>query len=315
MPLISFIVPVYNRPQEVDELLESLSLQTHSDFEVLIVEDGSYLSCHEIADHWSEKLPVRYIVQENAGPGPARNTGASEATGEWLVFLDSDVVLPSEYTSTLAEVLQNASFDCFGGPDRPHQHFNATRKAIGHVMSSILTTGGIRGGQEKMDKFYPRSFNLGIRQEVFQKIGGFSNMRYGEDLDLSMRLVEEGYKTRLIRDAWVWHNRRNNFASFFKQVFHSGEARIELEKRHPGTLKAVHILPSLFAAGYPLLILFAIFWTPLFIFVLLPPFLFFMDALITLRNLKASFLAVPAAFTQLYGYGLGFIHARVKKNS
>ena len=314
MPLISFIIPVYNRPQEVDELLESLSLQDHSDFEVLIVEDGSYLSCHEIVDHWAGKIPVRYIVQENAGPGPARNTGAAEATGEWLVFLDSDVVVPPDYTSTLAGDLQNASFDCFGGPDRPHQHFNAIRKAIGHVMSSFLTTGGIRGGQEKMDKFYPRSFNLGIRNEVFQKIGGFSTMRYGEDLDLSMRLVEEGYKTMLIRDAWVWHNRRNNFTSFFKQVFHSGEARIELEKRHPGTLKPVHVLPSLFAAGYPLLILLAIFWPLLFILVLLPPLIFFIDALIALRHLKSSLLAVSAAFTQLYGYGLGFIHARVKIN-
>lgn len=312
MTLISFIIPVYNRPQEVDELLESLSLQTQSNFEVLIVEDGSYLSCHEIADHWAEKIPVHYIVQDNAGPGPARNTGAKEATGEWLIFLDSDVVVPPDYTSVLEDTLKNANYDCFGGPDRPHQHFNATRKAIGHVMSSFLTTGGIRGGQEKMDKFYPRSFNLGIRNEVFQKIGGFSNMRYGEDLDLSMRLVEEGYKTRLIRDAWVWHNRRNNFRSFFKQVYHSGEARIQLEKRHPGTLKMVHMLPSFFTAGYPILVLLALIWPFLFILVLIPPFLFFVDGLLSLRQLKAAILSVSAAFTQLFGYGTGFIHAWIK---
>lgn len=313
MPLISFIIPVYNRPQEVDELLESLSLQNHSDFEVLIVEDGSYLSCHEIVDFWSQKIPVRYIAQENTGPGPARNTGASEATGEWLIFLDSDVVLPPDYTSTLAGTLKHASFDCFGGPDRPHQHFNATRKAIGHVMSSFLTTGGIRGGQEKMDKFYPRSFNLGIRNEVFQKIDGFSNMRYGEDLDLSMRLVEAGYTNRLIRGAWVWHNRRNNFRSFFKQVYHSGEARIHLEKRHPGTLKVVHMLPSFFTAGYPLLVLLALFWPLLFILVIIPPLLFFVDGLLSLGHLKAALLTVPAAFTQLFGYGTGFIHAWLKR--
>ena len=314
MTLISFIVPVYNRPREVDELLESLSKQVYKDFEVIIVEDGSRLTCQDITDAWRSSMTIRYMMQENAGPGPARNNGAEEASGDWLVFLDSDVVLPASYTSILAEKLPETSFDCFGGPDRPRADFNATRKAIGHVMSSFLTTGGIRGGQEKMDKFYPRSFNLGIRNEVFQKIGGFSNMRYGEDLDLSMRLVEEGFQTELIRDAWVWHNRRNNFPSFFNQVFHSGEARIELEKRHPGTLKAVHTLPSLFTVGYPLLLVLAIFWYPLFIFVLLPPLIFFMDALFSLRHLKSSLLAAPAAFTQLFGYGTGFIHAWVKKS-
>jgi glycosyltransferase involved in cell wall biosynthesis len=313
MPLISFIIPVFNRPQEIDELLESLSLQTSKDFEIIIVEDGSSLSSQEIADHWSSFFPIRYIFQQNTGPGPARNNGAGEASGDWLIFLDSDCLLPENYVSVVAEALESSSFDCFGGPDCSHDDFNATQKAIGHAMSSILTTGGIRGGKEKMDKFYPRSFNLGVRTNIFLVLKGFANMRFGEDLDFSMRLIEAGYSTALLPNAWVWHKRRNSFKSFFKQVFNSGIARINLELRHPGTIKAVHILPSLFTIGYPAAILLS-FYTPVFlILIALPPLAFFLDSLLTLKQFIPALLSVPAAFTQLGGYGLGFINAWFKR--
>ncbi|MDK2843106.1 MAG: hypothetical protein PWQ17_2613 [Anaerophaga sp.] len=313
MPLFSFIIPVFNRPREIDELLESFSRQKLKDFEIIIVEDGSTLSSQIIVDDWSETLPIRYILQENAGPGPARNTGAAEAIGQWLVFLDSDCLLPPDYTEKIASLVKDADFDCFGGPDRPHSDFNAIQKAIGHAMSSVVTTGGIRGGKEKADKFYPRSFNLGVRNEVFQAVKGFTNMRFGEDLDFSMRLLEAGYKTALLREAWIWHKRRNNFRSFFKQVFNSGIARINLEERHPGTTKIVHILPSIFVVGFSLSLLLSVFF-PFFLFVILVPlFVFFFDALFSLKHLKAAFLAVPAAFIQLFGYGLGFLNAFIKR--
>jgi glycosyltransferase involved in cell wall biosynthesis len=313
MPLISFVIPVYNRPQEIDELLESFTYQSEKDFEIIIVEDGSTHTSQDIVEHWSSQLPLHYLWQRNTGPGPARNTGTREASGEWVVFLDSDCLLPENYTQIISSALKNAAFDCFGGPDRAHEDFNATQKAIGHAMSSFLTTGGIRGGQEKMDKFYPRSFNLGVRTDVFIKIKGFSGMRFGEDLDFSMRLIESGYTTALLNDAWVWHKRRNNFNSFYKQVFNSGIARINLEARHPGTTKIVHLLPSLFTIGYPLAIIFS-FFTPVFlVFVILPLLVFFADAIISLKQIKPALLAVPASLTQLTGYGAGYLNAWFKR--
>lgn len=314
MPLISFIIPVYNRPQEIDELLESVSHQSFKDFEIVIVEDGSTLSSQDIIEHWKSSLSIRYILQENTGPGPARNTGARDASGDWLIFLDSDCLLPENYASEVASQLKNASFDCFGGPDRAHEDFNATQKAIGHAMSSPLTTGGIRGGNKKLDKFYPRSFNLGVKTEIFHKIKGFSNMRFGEDLDFSMRLIEAGHQTTLLPDAWVWHKRRNTFRSFFKQVFNSGIARINLESRHPGTTKMVHLLPSLFTIGYPILLILA-FFHPLFLILFsLPLLTFFLDALIGTKQFIPAVLAIPASLTQLMGYGSGFLTAWFKRN-
>lgn len=314
MPLISFIIPVYNRPQEIDELLESVSHQSFKDFEIIIIEDGSTLSSQDIIEHWKSSLSIRYILQENTGPGPARNTGAKDASGDWLVFLDSDCLLPENYAAEVAGKLKNASFDCFGGPDRAHEDFNATQKAIGHAMSSPLTTGGIRGGNKKLDKFYPRSFNLGVRADVFYELRGFSNMRFGEDLDFSMRLIEAGHKTTLLPNAWVWHKRRNTFKSFFKQVFNSGIARINLEVRHPGTTKIVHLLPSFFTLGYPVL-LFLSFLHPLFLVLfLLPPLAFFLDALIALKQFMPAILTIPASLTQLFGYGSGFLTAWIKRN-
>ncbi|MGQ1891554.1 glycosyltransferase [Thermophagus sp. OGC60D27] len=313
MPFISFVIPVYNRPQEIDELLESFSHQTSKDFEIIVVEDGSSLSSQDIVDEWAKSLSVRYIFQKNAGPGPARNYGASEAVGQWLIFLDSDCLLPHDYTEKVMALIKEAAFDCFGGPDRPHEDFNATQKAIGHTMSSFLTTGGIRGGKEKADRFYPRSFNLGVKNNVFHAVNGFTTMRFGEDIDFSMRLLEAGYKTMLLSDAWIWHKRRNNFRSFFKQVFNSGVARINLETRHPGTTKMVHLLPSCFAVAYPLAIILAFFFPVFFVFLVIPPLVVFFDALITLKQLKPAILAIPAFFTQMFGYGTGYLYAWVKR--
>ncbi len=313
MPLLSFIIPVFNRPQEVDELLESISRQETSNFEVIVVEDGSKMTCEDIVDEWSRGLPVSYLTQSNQGPGPARNTGVGAAKSDWLVFLDSDCLLPPGYTKVVAEALQQPAFHCFGGPDRAHADFNTMQKAIGHAMSSLLTTGGIRGGHKRMDTFYPRSFNLGVRKEIFQELGGFSKMRFGEDLDFSMRLIEQGYQTTLLPGAWVYHKRRNTLRSFYKQVYNSGIARINLEHRHPGTLKTVHLLPSLFTLGYPAVLLLSLLHPLFLILVAIPPLAFFVDALVHTKELNTSLVAVPAAFTQLFGYGLGFINAFVKR--
>jgi glycosyltransferase involved in cell wall biosynthesis len=313
MPTFSIIIPVYNRPEELRELLESVAEQICRDFEVIIVEDGSVVKSEVLALQYEPQFPINYIFQSNQGPGPARNTGSLQAKGRWLIFLDSDCILPVDYLEIINQEVKCEEFDCFGGPDKPHPDFNTIQKAIGYAMSSVLTTGGIRGAKENLDIFYPRSYNLGVRNSVFNSLKGFTTMRFGEDLDFSMRLLKKGYSTRLIKEAFVFHKRRNNFRSFFKQVYNSGIARINLEIRHKGTLKPVHWIPSLFVAGHFMIFAGSIF-NPFFLLMLLfVPVVLFVHAHHVTKEIKTAFWAVPAAFTQTFGYGLGFIEAFISR--
>ena len=245
----SIIVPVYNRPDEVDELLTSLTTQSLNDFEVIIVEDGSQITCQDVCKRYTDRPNLRYFLKENSGPGNSRNYGAERAEGEYLIILDSDVVLPDGYMKAIDDELQANPADAFGGPDCAHPSFTDTQKAISYSMTSFFTTGGIRGGKKKLDKFYPRSFNMGIRADVYRRLGGFSKMRFGEDIDFSIRIFKAGCKCRLFPEAWVWHKRRTDFRKFFRQVYNSGIARINLYKKYPESLKAVHLLPMVFTVG------------------------------------------------------------------
>ena len=325
----SIIVPVFNRPDEVDELLESLSNQTHKDFEVIIVEDGSVKTCKDVCDKYADILVLYYYAKENSGPGQSRNYGAERANGDYLLILDSDVVLPEGYLQAVEDALRQNPVEAFGGPDAAHPSFTPVQKAISYSMTSFFTTGGIRGGKAKLDKFYPRSFNIGIRRDVYLQLGGFSKMRFGEDIDFSYRIVEAGYRPQLFPEAWVWHKRRTDFRKFFRQVYNSGIARINLEKRHPGTMKLVHLLPTVFTIGVIALILISAVgralmyyvdrdqfywmcfapWIPIILYSLL----ICIDSTIKNRSLRVGILSVPAAFVQLMGYGLGFIESWWKR--
>ena len=327
----SIIVPVFNRPDEVDELLESLCQQTLKDFEVIIVEDGSKKPCKDVCDKYADILDLHYYYKDNSGPGQSRNYGAERASGEWLIVLDSDVVLPEGYLQAVENNVQCSTFNvhCFGGPDAAHPSFTPVQKAISYSMTSFFTTGGIRGGKAKLDKFFPRSYNMGILRDVYQQLGGFSKMRFGEDIDFSYRIVEAGYQTRLIPEAWVWHKRRTDFRKFFRQVYNSGIARINLMKRHPGTLKLVHLLPTVFTVGVIGLVLISAVgralmhyvdrdqfywmcfapWIPIILYSVI----IFIDSTIKNRSPYVGLLSIPAAFTQLMGYGLGFIESWWKR--
>ena len=370
----SIIVPVFNRPDEVDELLKSLTEQTLKDFEVIIVEDGSKIPCKDVCDKYAGILDLHYYYKDNSGPGQSRNYGAERAQGEWLIVLDSDVVVPKEYLNNVNKSLtpnpspigegsiytqnddsenelttplsnrRGVGGEAFGGPDAAHPDFTPVQKAISYSMTSFFTTGGIRGGKgKKLDKFFPRSYNMGIRRDVYLELGGFSKMRFGEDIDFSYRIVEAGYKTALIPEAWVWHKRRTDFRKFFRQVYNSGIARINLEKRHPGTLKLVHLLPTVFTLGVILLSMQALvgvalallglfsasepgcnmspvvigFGLCMTLIALLPLLLYSLliciDSSIKNRSLWVGLLSIPAAFTQLMGYGLGFIESWWKR--
>lgn len=305
----SVIIPVYNRPDEVDELLQSLTTQHFKDFEVIVVEDGSTIPCQTVVEAYTELLDIKYYSKSNSGPGQTRNYGAERSQGDYLLILDSDVILPEGYLDAIEEELRTSPADAFGGPDRAHESFTDMQKAINYSMTSFFTTGGIRGGKKKMDKFYPRSFNMGGRREVYQTLGGFSKMRFGEDIDFSIRIFKGGYTCRLFPGAWVYHKRRTDLKKFFKQVHNSGIARINLYKKYPESLKLVHLLPAIFTLGVALLLL----GTPFCIFSLTPlifySLLVFMDSAIQNKSLKIGVYSITASFIQLIGYGTGFWRA------
>lgn len=326
----SIIIPVFNRPEEVDELLESLLGQEEKDFEVVIVEDGSQIPCKEVCGKYADRLDLHYYQKKNSGPGQSRNYGAERAGGDYLLILDSDVVLPGGYLRAVSEELDRKPADAFGGPDRAHDSFTDTQKAISYSMTSFFTTGGIRGGKKKLDKFYPRSFNMGIRRDVYQELGGFSKMRFGEDIDFSIRIFKAGKHCRLFPEAWVWHKRRTDFRKFWRQVYNSGIARINLYRKYPESLKLVHLLPMVFTVGTALLGLLVLTGILLLCFpgtraegwrLLLTgliPLLLYSAVICTdsarqNHSLKIGLLSIRAAFTQLTGYGCGFISAWWKR--
>jgi GT2 family glycosyltransferase len=305
----SVIIPVYNRPDEVDELLQSLTRQSFKDFEVIIVEDGSSVPCKNVADRYQDILNIRYYSKPNSGPGQTRNYGAKRSRGEYLIILDSDCILPEDYFQEVEKELQETPADAFGGPDRAHASFTDVQKAINYSMTSFFTTGGIRGGKKKMDKFYPRSFNMGVRREVYEALGGFSRMRFGEDIDFSIRIFKGGYRCRLFPGAWVYHKRRTDLKKFFKQVHNSGIARINLYKKHPDSLKIVHLLPAAFTLGVVVLLAGA----PFCLYSLLPVALYALlvctDSAIQNKSLRIGLYSIAASFIQLIGYGTGFWRA------
>ena len=364
----SIIIPVYNRPDEVDELLASLTKQTCRNFDVHIIEDGSSIPCKAVCDRYrlvdggspaapsaSAPFTLYYYVKENGGPGAARNYGAERATGDYFIVLDSDVVLPPGYLAAIEQELEDQPADAFGGPDRAHPDFTPLQKAISYAMTSFFTTGGIRGGNPSskgkrqtraLDKFYPRSFNMGVSRELWQQLGGFRRMRFGEDIDFSYRICEAGARCRLFPEAWVWHKRRTDFGKFFRQVRNSGVARINLQLLHPGSMKLVHMLPALFTVGCVLLMIpiiiglvlivtgligayvgnssgcnmslvltifgemmMAVSMLPLLLYALL----ILIDSSFRNRSLHVGLLSIPASFIQLTGYGCGFLSAFWKR--
>lgn len=311
---LSIVIPVYNRPEEINDLLFSLREQSIDNFEVIIVEDGSTIPATSVVDqHRSYIEHIQYISIPNGGPSRARNVGAKHASGEYIIILDSDVVLPKQYLSEVVRGIGITGCDAFGGPDAAAPNFDDMQKAVNYAMTSRLTTGGIRGGRASgMETFKPRSFNMGCRRDVFMALGGFSeDMRYGEDIDFSLRLIEYGARVCLLPEAYVYHKRRVSLSSFFWQVYHSGEARIELERRHPGSTRPVHYLPAFFTLFVVLSVLSVVGSG----FLLLYALSIALDSLLRGNSLGVSLLAIVTSYTQLIGYGSGFISAMFRNDN
>ncbi|MFG6381711.1 MAG: glycosyltransferase [Muribaculum sp.] len=309
----SVIIPVYNRIDEVDDLLRSLSAQTTKNFEVIIVEDGSTIPCADKVKEYEGQVDVKYFYKDNEGRSIARNYGMERAAGDYFVFFDSDCVIPEEYFARLDKVLTEKPLDCFGGPDAAHSSFSDTQKAINYSMTSFLTTGGIRGGKVQLEKFTPRTFNMGFSRKVYDKVGGFREM-FSEDIDMSTRIKNAGFTIGLIREAFVYHKRRVDFRKFLRQVYVFGMSRITLYLLYPDSLKVVHMLPALAVIGAVALIVLGIAVSPWFF---LPLALYLIAiwicALAATKSVKIACLSIPASIIQLGGYGCGFIKAYVTK--
>lgn len=313
MEKYSVIIPVYNRPDEIADLLESLATQTARNFEVIIVEDGSTKPCREVMRRYDGKVDVKYFFKDNEGRSIARNYGMERATGSYFIFFDSDCVIPADYFEKLNRFAAERPLDCFGGPDAADSSFTPTQKAINHAMTSFLTTGGIRGGKISLEKFTPRTFNMGFSRKVYETTGGFREM-FSEDIDMSTRIRLDGFSIGLYPDLPLYHKRRVDFRKFLRQVYVFGMSRITLQLLYPGSLKAVHMLPALFVIGVAAMLAMAIavsaWWLlPLGVYLLA----IFISALWSTRSVRISLLAVPASLIQLGGYGCGFIKAYIEK--
>jgi glycosyltransferase involved in cell wall biosynthesis len=310
----SFIIPVYNRPDEIDELLESLSkLKTEIVFEVVVIEDGSTISCEHIIEKYNSKLQISYYSKANSGPGDSRNYGMNRAKGDYFIILDSDCIIPEDYLNQVQTSLLEDYVDCFGGPDAALASFSDVQKAINFTMTSFLTTGGIRGGSEKITQFQPRSFNMGISKKAFEVSNGFGNIHPGEDPDLSIRLWNLGFKTKLIKEAFVYHKRRISWEKFQIQVNKFGKARPILNLWYPEYSKITFWFPSLFLLGFLFSVIISLFGNYIFIgFYAFYFCLLFISSLITNKNLKIALFSLWATVIQFYGYGTGFLYSYYK---
>ena len=305
----SFIIPVFNRPDEIQELLQSFeNLNTHTVFEIVIVEDGSTIASKEVIEPFKTKLNISYFFKENTGPGDSRNFGMKHAKGNYFIILDSDCILPENYLTEVEKSLKQNYVDCFGGPDAAHESFSNLQKAINFSMTSIITTGGIRGNKKSVDRFQPRSFNMGISKEAFMTSKGFGLIHPGEDPDLSIRLWNLGYKTKLIPEAFVYHKRRISWSKFYKQVYKFGLTRPILNTWYPSTKKITYWFPTLFSLGFIVSIL--LFFIKLKVFLLFYVLYFivaFVMALFSTKNVAVSILSLIAIMVQFFGYGSGFL--------
>ncbi|OIP45403.1 MAG: glycosyl transferase family 2 [Flavobacteriaceae bacterium CG_4_8_14_3_um_filter_31_8] len=307
----SIIIPVFNRPNEIDELLESLTQQDfQEDFEVIIVEDGSSHKSDEIVNNYSKLLNICYFFKENSGAGNSRNFGMQQASGNYFIILDSDVILPNHYLSVVNNSLESDFTDAFGGPDAAHKSFTSLQKAINYSMTSFLTTGGIRGKKKSVGTFQPRSFNFGISKKAFEKTNGFSAMKIGEDIDLTMRLWQHDFKTQLIENAFVYHKRKSSIRQFFNQTYQFGKTRPFLNQKYPKSAKLTYWFPSVFLIGFVIGILAAIIgFSQILGLYAIYFLLIFLESSLQNKNLKVAFLTMITTFTQFLGYGLGFLKA------
>ncbi len=327
----SLIIPVFNRPDEIETVIKCLLKQTYPFFELIIVESGSTNTAENIVNQYKNKLDIHWFMYKNNGQGFTRNYGMTKAKGEYFIILDSDILLDDSYLENLNQSLNTNYLDAFGGPDKAHSSFTNTQKAIDHVMTSVFTTGGIRGNKSHVGKFYPRSFNMGFSKEVYETTKGFRWPFFGEDIELSKRIMTLGFKIGLVPEAYIYHKRKTSLSKHWKQMNFFGKARINIFKAFPDTLKLTHFFPAVFTVfvffllfstifliftsivSYSTLVFCSVILIAMWFFLLLYLLLISISALIKHKNIFIALLTIPATFTQMVGYGFGFIQDFVKR--
>lgn len=321
--LFSVIIPTFNRRDEVHDLLISLQKQTfdHQRFEVIIVDDGSTDGTNHLVESMRSSVDfrLRFFQQDHAGPGLARNLGMTQAAGEYFLFIDSDCLADERWLEGLANAIEQEQPLAFGGPDGVLPEFSPLQKAIDYAMTSFLTTGGMRGHTRKrLAKFYPRSYNMGIHRSIFAKLGGMNNLRHGQDLEFSRRIVASGAKVIYIPAAIVYHKRRTSLQKFFRQIFNWGVARINLTKIDQAILEPLHFMPAVGADTFIVLTILAPFcricrylWLLSSGAGLLILGVIVIDAYRRYRQVKPALLAPLVALTQVFAYGFGFTAAYI----
>ena len=316
MRFYSLIIPVYNRPEEIAELLQSLTKQSYSNFEVIIVEDGSTQTCKNEIEEFADKLDISYFLKENTGQGFSRNFGFEKAKGDYFIVFDSDCIIPGSYLQTVEDYLSKEQLDAFGGPDKADKSFTITQKAINYSMTSIFTTGGIRGNKKHAGTFHPRSFNMGISREVYDRTGGYIITRMGEDIEFSIRIINEGFKVGLIEEAFVYHKRRTSLGQFYSQLHFFGRARINIGRFFPNELKPVHFFPLVFLMGLFTILVAWFVYTPLFLtgLLLISVYygLIFIDSTIKNSSILVGGLSIITATVQLSAYAIGMFEELLK---
>jgi glycosyltransferase involved in cell wall biosynthesis len=317
MRFYSIVIPVYNRPDEVGELLQSLVQQSFTNFEVIIVEDGSTSPCKKEAEQFADQLIIQYYFKENSGQGFSRNFGFEKANGDYFIVFDSDCIIPDNYLEVVDNYLNNTPLDAYGGPDTADENFTLVQKAINYSMTSIFTTGGIRGGKKHAGPYHPRSFNMGISRNVYEKTGGYKITRMGEDIEFSIRIIENDFKVGLIQDAYVYHKRRTSLVQFFKQLHFFGRARINVSRFYPKEIKLAHLFPLAFLLGWLALIISWFAYKPIFVLglgiIAIYYLLIFLESTIKNRNPIVGFLSLATTTIQLSAYAIGMVMEYFKK--
>jgi glycosyltransferase involved in cell wall biosynthesis len=322
----SIVIPVFNRPDEIDRLLQSLTLQDDKNpFEVVVVEDGSTIDAEQVCNRYSNQLEINYYFKSNSGPGDSRNYGMSKAKGNYFLILDSDCVLPCHYLSTVRKALSTSYTDCFGGADAAHESFTFFQKVVNAVMTNPLSTGGIRGRKKGLTRFQPRSFNMGVSKQLFEATGGFGKIHPGEDPEFVFRAWDLGFKTRFVQGAEVFHERRIRLNSFVKQIYKFGSVRVILNRMHPKYQSRLFLLPSVFTIGWMLLIVLSLISFLLntkalyldfaylgILLYLLYSILFFVSTWFISKSFQIAIVSVPLMFIQFASYAYGYLRSSVK---
>lgn len=218
---ISVIIPTYNRPDQLEICLTSLSEldYPHDAWEVIIVDDGGHSPLDKITNKFKSNLDISLLRQANAGPAAARNTGAQKARGELLAFTDDDCKPEKNWLRIMAGHYQKTPERIIGG-----KTVNRLKKNLYSAASQYIVDIVYRHyNTNKDDARFFASNNIAVPKNLYHKVGGFTEaFRTSEDRELCDRWRFKGYKLTYAQEAIILHAHDLSLSSFCKQHFNYG---------------------------------------------------------------------------------------------